>query len=101
VTFQLDESEASYALQLHGEAGIEDAIELKEYLLHGLRSGRALRVNLEKVTRVDVTALQLLWAAKHEASLADTMFSIDGKISADVSAAFNEAGLENILMEAK
>jgi ABC-type transporter Mla MlaB component len=101
VSAQVDESEAIYALRLDGEAGIEGAVELKEYLLLGLASGRALNVNLEGVTQVDVTALQLLWVAKHEAEAAGTIFGVNGRVPAGLLATLDEAGLENFLMEAK
>ena len=35
-------------------------------LLEGLASGRDLRVDLEQVEDIDITILQLLWAAGHE-----------------------------------
>jgi ABC-type transporter Mla MlaB component len=101
VSIHLHESDATYALRLDGEVGIERAVELKECLMRGLASGLALLVNVEDVTGVDVTTLQLLWAAQREASVAKTGFALDGRIAANVIAALNEAGFENFLMEAK
>ena len=43
------------------------AAELKAVLLQALDSGKTVRVSLEAATYLDVTAIELLWAAEREA----------------------------------
>ena len=59
----LDQGEAQCVIHLEGEIDISSAAELKKLLLLALQSGKELRLDLERATELDVTALQLLWAA--------------------------------------
>lgn len=57
----------STMIQLSGDIGIAIAGDLKATLLDALKSGREVRVSLDGVTALDVTAFQLLWSAQREA----------------------------------
>lgn len=50
-------------IRLEGECTVTLATEMKDLLLKGLASGTELRVDLEGAEEIDVTILQLLWAA--------------------------------------
>ncbi len=89
----LDQNENFCLLHLEGEIDISSAAELKTLLLHGLASGRELRVDLERATDLDVTAMQLLWAAEREARRSGMGMTLTGRPEA-ISVALGDAGLE-------
>jgi anti-anti-sigma factor len=90
----LEQSEALCVLRLEGEINIACAAELKKLLLQALASGRELRVDLEGATEVDVTALQLLWAAEREARGSGRGFTLAGRVPEEIAATAGDAGLE-------
>jgi hypothetical protein len=52
---------------LEGTLGVACSAELKSLLLDEISSGRRLHVDLERAEEIDITILQLLWAAEREA----------------------------------
>jgi anti-anti-sigma regulatory factor len=50
-------------LRLEGECTVTLATEMKNLLLEGLASGTELRVDLERAEEIDISILQLLYAA--------------------------------------
>jgi anti-anti-sigma regulatory factor len=94
----LDESKSKVVIGLEGAVDISSAAELKALLLRALNTGKKVRVTLDKATDLDVTAVQLLWAAEREASKASVGFSFAGPAPAEVSAALGEAGLQQFLV---
>jgi anti-anti-sigma factor len=95
VAVTVEQNERGCLLRLEGDVNIFMAAELKTALLKAVRSGREVRVNLEGVGEVDVTALQLLWAAERAARAAGGTFSLAGGLPQEVAAALREAGLES------
>ena len=93
----LEEEEGRFLIRLADEVNITLARELKNLLVQGLASGRDLCVDLERATELDVTALQLLWAAGREARGAGTGFAITGPVPEELSTAVAEAGFEKFL----
>jgi len=53
--------------------------ELKDLLIEKLKSGSAVYVSLESATGLDVTAVQLLWAAAREAQRVGVEFGSKAK----------------------
>jgi anti-anti-sigma factor len=94
VPVTLDQSEAVCLVRLEGEIDIASAAELKKVLLEALASGRELRVDLERAAELDVTALQLLWAAEREARRSGVGFTLAGRVPEAISAAAGDAGFE-------
>jgi len=94
VPLTLDQNENFCVLHLEGEIDITSATELKTLLLQGLASGRELRVNLERATDLDVTAMQLLWAAEREARRSGMGITLTGRLSEEISSAAGDAGFE-------
>ena len=88
------QDEMLYAMRLEGAIDITCATELKKLLLEALASGKDVQMDLERVTDLDVTALQLFWAAGREAERAGTALAVSGKVPEPVSAAAREAGFE-------
>jgi hypothetical protein len=74
---------------------MSSAAELKSALTEALACGKDLRVNLEKITELGVTTLQLLWAAERQAKATGLGVALDGHMPDVVSAVLGEAGFEN------
>jgi anti-anti-sigma factor len=94
VSITLEQSESLSVIRLEGCIDISSAAELKEFLLGALTSGKEARVWLDAVTDLDVTAIELLWAAEREARRTGAGFSLTGPMTAGVSAALAGAGLD-------
>jgi anti-anti-sigma regulatory factor len=61
------EQNATYCrIRLEGDFSVTAAAELKEKLLAALASDQDLQVDLECATDIDISCLQLLWAAARE-----------------------------------
>jgi anti-anti-sigma factor len=98
VSITLDQNEGQCLIRLEGEVDISSAAELKKLLLEALASGRGLRMDLERTTELDVTALQLLWAAEREARGSGVGFSVLGRVPEEISAALSDAGFKEFLI---
>jgi hypothetical protein len=94
----LDESELQAEICLEGAVDISSAAELKAILLRALNCGKKMRVSLEGATDLDVTAVQLLWAAEREAIKSGVDFSFAEPAPAELCAALGEAGLQQFLI---
>jgi anti-anti-sigma regulatory factor len=90
----LDESEALSLIRLEGDVNIAAAVEMKSLLLKALLSGKDLHVRLDNVTEVDVTTLQMLYAAEQDAAKLGIRFILDGRIPNDISVATDDAGFK-------
>jgi anti-anti-sigma regulatory factor len=62
-----EKQESCWLVRLEGEIGTMSAAELKTALIDGLASGKEIRLDLEHAEEIDVTVIQLLWAAGREA----------------------------------
>jgi hypothetical protein len=67
---------------------------LKELLMEKLKSGSAVYVALDSATGLDITAVQLLWAAAREAQRAGVEFGFKGPMPEAIRCQLDEAGLE-------
>lgn len=90
----LEQSEVESVIRLEGEISIPFAAELKQMLVQALSNGKGVRVDLEASTELDVTALQLLWAAEREARRSSVGFTAAGSIPETITAASTAAGFE-------
>jgi len=93
----LEQSEMASVLRLEGVIDISSAGELKEQLLKALESGQPVHLALEGATDLDVTAVQLLWAAERKAKSAGLSFGLDGTVPETVSTAWIHAGFQTFL----
>lgn len=73
---------------------ITSAGELKAALLRGLACETELSVDLAGATAIDVTGLQLLWAAEREARRSGRLFTLAGAIPEELLLTVHEAGFE-------
>ena len=90
----LEQCEESNAIRLEGVIDIALAAELKTTLLEALKSPKPLRVALNADADLDVTAIQLLWAADREAKASNVGFTLHGCVPDAVSATLKETGFE-------
>jgi anti-anti-sigma regulatory factor len=81
-------------LRLEGEVDIADARQLKEILLEAVGEGGAGRISLEMTTGLDVTAVQLLWAAEREARASGMVLALAGPVPPALRATVDAAGFE-------
>jgi len=93
VTIALEESEMQSVIRLEGVIDISSASELKELLIAVLGAGREVRISLEGARDLDVTAVELLWAAEREAVKAGIKLSPAASVPVPISASLEEAGL--------
>ena len=70
----LTQDQTVSVIQLEGEIAIGTASELKGAFVEALSSGKDVRVDPSRVTDVDITALQLLWAAERKAAASGIRF---------------------------
>ncbi len=85
------------ALSLEGAMDIASAAELKERLVEVLNAGLEVRVSLAGATALDVTAVELLWAAAREAKQSGLGFLLAEPIPEEISGALVAAGLQTFL----
>ncbi|MFP5228968.1 MAG: STAS domain-containing protein [Acidobacteriota bacterium] len=90
----VDRAAEPVRIRLEGEVDIATAAELKEALVEAVRSHRPTRIALEKATGLDVTALQLLWAAERGNEAEEPLFSLEGSVPETLRAAAGEAGFQ-------
>lgn len=88
----LEQSEKSNVIRLDGAIDIALAAELKKLLLQALGSGREVSVALDGATELDVTAVQLLWAARRQAQVSGVSLALTGKAQEQVTSALRQAG---------
>lgn len=79
-------------IRLAGELTLTSAAELKNLLLQGLASGNDLRLDLEQAEAIDITVMQLLWAAGREADRKGASLAI--QMSDAAATAARDAGFE-------
>jgi anti-anti-sigma regulatory factor len=88
----MEQQESRSVIRLAGELTLTSAAELKNLLLQGLASGNDLRLDLEQAEAIDITLMQLLWAAGREADRKGVSLAIQ---MSDVAAmAAQDAGFE-------
>jgi anti-anti-sigma regulatory factor len=94
VPVTLEQKDALVFIQLEGAIDVGCAAELKELLMEKLKSGSAVYVALDSATGLDITAVQLLWAAAREAQRAGVEFGFKGPMPEAIRCQLDEAGLE-------
>jgi anti-anti-sigma factor len=87
-------NDKSCFLQLEGAVDISQATEFKQRLIEAFDQGKKLRLSFEKTTHLDVTAVQLLWAAAQEARRAGVGIEVEGEVPQPILLALSAAGFE-------
>jgi anti-anti-sigma factor len=93
----LDATVVDRVIRLQGPVDIASAAGLKQQLQEALQSGDEIRISLQEVSELDVTAVQLLWAARRAARAAGVGFQVLLP-PAEVVGLLAEAGLESFVV---
>jgi len=103
VSIVLEQSESCSVLRLEGAIDIAAAAELKQMLLKALEpavqaASNEVCLSLEGATDLDVTAVQLLYAARCRAKASGVEWLIDADVPEQLLCALNETGLQQYLV---
>lgn len=90
----LKQTKTKSTVSLEGAIDIATSSELKKALLEALAAGKKVSVCLGKATELDVTAVQLLWAAGREATALCLDFALDGQEAPEIRSALLDSGLD-------
>lgn len=98
MSVRFDRSEAPGTIRLEGDIDVGCAAELKALLEEAMapRDGRqrGARIAVATATGMDVTAVQLLWAAEREAQAAGMVLALEGPVPEMLRTALREAGFQ-------
>jgi anti-anti-sigma factor len=89
------DSATGCVLKLEGEIDVSCSAELKRGLIEAISSGKEVQLDLAQASDLDVTAIQLLWAARREAEKTGVSFVVAGDVPENIGRAVCEAGFEN------
>lgn len=87
-------------IHLDGAIDIGVGAELKQTLLEELKQAKAMRVAFGLTADLDVTAVQLLWAAEREARTLNIGFALEGSVPDSLSDSLKEMGFERFPVSA-
>jgi len=90
----LERREESITIHMEGAVDIASAAELKTFLLQALKSDKEVCISLDDATYLDVTSIELLWAAEREAKGSGAKFSLTGPVPEQICADLVSAGFE-------
>jgi anti-anti-sigma regulatory factor len=93
LTIALNENESGSVVVLEGTIDISSAAELKDILVKALGLGKEVCISLDAAAYLDVTAVQLLWAAKEQARISGPVLRFSGQLSDLVATTLADAGL--------
>jgi anti-anti-sigma regulatory factor len=102
VPVTLEQNDTVCLIRLEGAVDIGSAGELKSLLVQALEpgadgAGKEVRIALAGATDLDVTAVQLLWAAERKAQGAGIAFALEGGLPEPVRVALTHAGFQSFL----
>jgi hypothetical protein len=98
LSIQCEREGSTCRIRLEGAVGVECAAETKQALVDAILPGNEVRLQLDPSADLDVTTIQLLWAAKRDAEATGTKFAVAGDVSGRFSAICSEAGLDEFLL---
>ena len=84
----------SRLVALEGTIDISLAADLKAALRESFDTGKSVSVSFGESTEIDITAFQLLWAARQAATARGVAFTLSGELSETATANLKDAGLE-------
>jgi anti-anti-sigma regulatory factor len=94
LSITLSEAENRCAIRFEDNVDIASATELKQTLLRALAPGKELEADLSAAGGLDITAIQLLWAAAREAEKSGTAFTLAGDLPEGIRGALRDAGFD-------
>ncbi len=88
----VEQDQSAWLIRVEGEFTVTSASELKKMLIEGLASAKHLQVDLTQAEEIDVSLLQLLWAAARDASRQSG--ALVSGVSEAAAAAARDAGFD-------
>ncbi len=92
----LEQVDTGSLLRIEGAADIGSAAELKALLTDAFNSERNVAVSLEAASYLDVTAVQLLWAADRAARSRGLRLTLIGTCPASIRQSLAQAGVADL-----
>lgn len=89
-----DEDQERFSIGLEAEVDIRCAAELKATLMDAIASRKEVQLDFERATDLDVTAVQLLWAAARAVEQTGVRFAFAGESRETLTRAAREMGLD-------
>ncbi len=84
-------------LRFEGDLGIAGAMDLKERLRDALAKGQGVELDMALAGDLDITTIQLIWAAAREAERLGTSLSVTGLVPEATRSQFIDTGFESFL----
>ena len=97
----LEQGDTKSLLRLEGSVDIAVAAELKKLLIQALAAGKEVAVSLEAASYLDVTAVQLLWAADRDARSRGLRLTPIGPCPEVLCQSLSQAGLADLPLLSK
>jgi anti-anti-sigma factor len=94
VAVTLEQDGDRILIHFNDTVDITCAAELKQLLVQALDSHKEIAVDMEQAGSIDVTAVQLLWAATRAATAGGIDFALAGPVPDGVLAQLREAGFD-------
>jgi anti-anti-sigma regulatory factor len=85
-------SESIKILSYEGPVGIEKAAKIKEEILRMLEKNKIVTVNMSRIQEIDLSFIQIIYAARREAGKVGKEFHISGTLSDSVKNTFLVGG---------
>ena len=92
----LEQSETRSLIRLEGSIDIGSAAEFRTLLIDALATGREVAVSLEAASYLDVTAVQLLWAADRDARSRGLCLTLSGACPESLRQSLARAGFSDL-----
>ncbi len=92
----LSVSADSTVVRLSGSIDIASAAELKAALQQAFEGGNPIQISIDGISDLDVTALQLLWAARQHAAKLGVRFVMSGEPRKVMGSLLTELGMEGL-----
>lgn len=89
-----------FLIRLEGDIDISCSNELKQMLTDALFDRKDLQLDVALVTDLDITAIQLFWAAAREAEKTGASIVVAGQVPGNISCAIREAGFDRFPVSA-
>lgn len=95
MTTTFHQQDGRAVLQLLGDIDIAGSIELKTMLTQAFSTGKDVGLDFSAAETLDITAIQLLWAAARQAEKTGTPLTVVGPLPQGILSVMRSAGFEH------
>jgi anti-anti-sigma regulatory factor len=90
-----EEQEAKAVLHLSGDINVAGSAELKQLFVQAFSTGKGVQLDLSAATNLDISAIQLLWAAARHAEKTKTSLTAAPTVPPELKGGVRDAGFED------